>query len=289
MFHRAHVIEDYLSTHDDLTYEEVRDLALNIATTDSFSAAAATPGPLSPMRSPLRWRPTRPPTGRLRWTCSTHGTATSSPADPPSGAWAPQRADAWVLQDAWIREVVRLTFEDEFMMAGMDYADQSTLINFNVLLRELDGRTAHCPRSTLVPGRVGLRQTADARGHHRSRPSTTCLPTWVSGPTAPSAGWIVYSHQVFGEMWQTPLSSRSTYAHCVEFDGNGPARIESMFPLGESGSSAAGCLRTSRYQPELLQHDPGLRPVHAAAVPAVRLIELPHNHKAPLFGAGLFC
>ena len=31
------------------------------------------------------------------------------------------------------------------------------------------------------------------------------------------------------------ITSRSTYAHCVEFDSNGPMRIESMFPLGESG------------------------------------------------------
>ncbi|HHQ47638.1 MAG TPA: penicillin acylase family protein, partial [Acidobacteria bacterium] len=36
VFHRAHVVDDYLSTHDNLTYEQVRDLALNIATTDSF-------------------------------------------------------------------------------------------------------------------------------------------------------------------------------------------------------------------------------------------------------------
>ena len=36
--HRAQVIDDYLATHDDLTFEEVRDLALNIATTDSFGS-----------------------------------------------------------------------------------------------------------------------------------------------------------------------------------------------------------------------------------------------------------
>ena len=36
-------------------------------------------------------------------------------------------------------------------------------------------------------------------------------------------------------MWQTPKSSRSTYAHCVEYGSNGPVRIEIMFPLGESG------------------------------------------------------
>jgi penicillin G amidase len=32
-----------------------------------------------------------------------------------------------------------------------------------------------------------------------------------------------------------PFSSRSTYADCVEFGAWGPIRIESMFPLGESG------------------------------------------------------
>jgi len=34
--HRAHVIEEYLNSNDDLDFEDVRDLALNIATTDSF-------------------------------------------------------------------------------------------------------------------------------------------------------------------------------------------------------------------------------------------------------------
>ena len=32
-----------------------------------------------------------------------------------------------------------------------------------------------------------------------------------------------------------PFSSRSTYAHVLEYGADGPLRIESMFPLGESG------------------------------------------------------
>ena len=35
-FHRAHVLYDYLDTHDDLTFEEIRDLAVDIAATDSI-------------------------------------------------------------------------------------------------------------------------------------------------------------------------------------------------------------------------------------------------------------
>jgi penicillin amidase len=35
-FHRTHVINEYLESHDNLTFEEIRDLALNIAATDSI-------------------------------------------------------------------------------------------------------------------------------------------------------------------------------------------------------------------------------------------------------------
>jgi penicillin amidase len=148
------------------------------------------------------------------------------------------RADAWVLQDAWIKEVIRLTFEDEFMMAGMDVADQSTTILFNVLLRMLDGPAA--PMPALYPWFLDVTGSG-------SKPET--LPELIVlgldntiaamglGPYGAPRGEIVYTHQVYGEMWRTPFSSRSTYAHCVEFDANGPSRIESMFPLGESGET----------------------------------------------------
>lgn len=36
------------------------------------------------------------------------------------------------------------------------------------------------------------------------------------------------------------FASRSTYAHCVEYDLRGPVRIKSMFPLGESGDVQMG-------------------------------------------------
>jgi penicillin amidase len=49
-------------------------------------------------------------------------------------------------------------------------------------------------------------------------------------------GLITYSHPILGEVWQTPFASRSTYAHVVEMGPEGPVRIESMFPLGESGN-----------------------------------------------------
>ncbi len=51
---------------------------------------------------------------------------------------------------------------------------------------------------------------------------------------------IEYNHPMLGLVHTTPFSSRSTYAHCVEYGDTGPVRIESMFPLGESGDIRVG-------------------------------------------------
>jgi penicillin amidase len=233
-FHRAHVIDDYLSTHDDLTYEEVRDLALNIATTDSFggggntwsfvaddfkaAVAADSSGDRDEAIEMLdAWDGHFVAGGPGEWRMGTH------------------RADAWVLQDAWIREVLRLTFEDEFMVAGLDYNGQSKFTNFNVLLHALAG-----PAASLPTFYNWFQDKSDS-----GKPTTAegiivlALDNVIAemglGPYNALRGETVYTHQVFGEMWRMPKSSRSTYAHCVEFDMNGPTRIESMFPLGESG------------------------------------------------------
>ena len=137
IFHRAHVIEEYLSTHDDLTFEEIRDLALNIATTDSFGGGGNTWSFVADAFSAaVAADPTTDRQAAVDMIQEWDGHFVAG--GPDEWRMGTARADEWVLQDAWIREVLRLTFEDEFMMAGMDYSGQSTLVNFNVLLRALD-------------------------------------------------------------------------------------------------------------------------------------------------------
>ena len=238
--HRAHVVEDYLSTHDDLTFEQVRDLALNIATTtgmmgggnpwsfvaDDFSAAVAADS--SPDRDAAiamldAWDGHFVAGGPDHWVSGT------------------LRADAWVLQEEWIREVMRLTFEDEFIMAGLDWTDQPMILSFNVLLHTLAGQNYY-----------DWFQDKSASG----KPTTAdeiivlALDNVITdmglGPYDVERGYIWYSHMLlseldppigpaFTDMHATPRSQRSTYAHVVEFGEDGPVRIESMFPLGQSG------------------------------------------------------
>ena len=121
-FNRSHVVLDYLMSHDNLTFEEVRDLALNIATTDAFSFDFA--GNPWPRGGGNPWEFVKG-----YFSSAVHGNSTEDReaalailedwdghfVDGGESEWisGKHRADGWMLMDAWIREVIRLTFEDE--------------------------------------------------------------------------------------------------------------------------------------------------------------------------------
>ncbi|MBN2180178.1 MAG: penicillin acylase family protein [Deltaproteobacteria bacterium] len=223
-FHRAHVVDDYLSENDDLTFDDVRDLALNIATTDSFGGGgnpwkfaadyftnAVNNEPFDQDRADALdllddWDGHFVDGGSSEW---------------PEGE---DRADAWILMDAWIREVLDLTFEELVPLGG-----QNDQVLFNVLLHDL------------LPG--GIENYYDWYLPYDSYDEIivealdNVLDDLGATPWGEDArGAIVFNHDLLGPVWEMPFSSRSTYAHCVEFGGSGPVGIESMFPLGESGT-----------------------------------------------------
>ena len=241
--HRAQVIEDYLSTHDNLTFEELRDLALNIATTDSLLNSSPITG------------------GGNTWPFVAEYFTAAVAADPNADreaavdlidAWdghfvaggpsewrfGTLRADAWVLQDSWITEVLRLVLEDEFAGAGMVWDEEQPLsTSFNVLLHALAGPAASIPTVyDWFQDKSGSGKPTTAEAIIVLALDNVIADIGLGGYNVPR-GEIIYIHDIYGEMWRTPWSSRSTYAHCVEFDMNGPIRIESMFPLGESGET----------------------------------------------------
>jgi penicillin amidase len=234
-FHRAQVIYDYLSNNDNLTFEDVRDLALNIATTDSFgyggnpwnfvaddfSAAVhanATTEREAALALLTEWDGHFVAGGESEWVVGT------------------DRADAWVLMDAWLREVIRLIFEDELTTENMTYSDQSEFLLFNVLLHGLTETSSGTVNNYNWSQNLAdptAPQTADGI---MVESLDNVLVTLGDRPWGTGArGEIEYRHPFFGKVHTTPFSSRSTYAHCVELDSSGPVSIESMFPLGASG------------------------------------------------------
>ncbi len=258
LFHRAHVIDEYLAAHDDLTYEEIRDLAFNIATTDSFGGGGNTWSFVADAFSAaVAADPTADRQAAVDMIQEWDGHFVVG--GPDEWRMGTARADEWVLQDAWIREVLRLTFEDEFMTAGLDYGAQRDSVNFNVLLRALDP-------DSLLPSYYNWFQDKSDSG----KPTTpggiivlaldNVLADMGPGTVWRCTGLDHLHHQVFGQMWQTPWSARSTYAQCLEFDMNGPVRIETMFPLGESGSVLPDAYGQADIDPHFFSMTPAFDP-----------------------------
>jgi penicillin amidase len=248
-FQRAHVIYDYLETHDNLTFAEVRDLALNIATTDSFNGGG-NPWPFvqADFEAAVAGSPTAEHQAAIDLLNAWDGHfVAGGPSQWVDGA---DRADAWMLLDRWLAACLRLTFQDEFAGAGLDYLGQNQNLLFNVFLHGLP-----------------LAATSIANNYDWFAPSTssgiildaldnalTALGTCPWGTD--QRGEIPFVHEMIGDLHTTPFASRSTYAHCIELDTVGPARIESMFPLGQSGTILMGSGGAPVYDPHFFSMAP---------------------------------
>ncbi|OQY60430.1 MAG: penicillin acylase [Desulfobacteraceae bacterium 4572_88] len=240
-FHRGHIIMEYLSDHDSLTFEDVRDLALYIATTDSLSDFETGPGTYGDGGNP--------------WEFVKNDFSAAVQANPDESRnaalaifegwdghfveggkseWAAgtTRADPWLLMNKWIREVIRLTFDDE-----LGETDQRDTVLFSMLLHGLPGTSSH-----IVNNYNWFQNLSDADAPQTGddiivQALDNVLATLGDRPWGINArGNIEYTHEMIGVVHSLPVSSRSTYAHCVEFGASGPVRIESMLPLGESGN-----------------------------------------------------
>lgn len=243
IFHRGHVIYDYLINNDNLTFEDVKDLALNIATTDSFGYggnpwkfvkdyfsstvdANSTENRENALAILEEWDGHFVAGGESEWVSGKH------------------RADAWVLMDVWIREVIRLTFEDELetilLTWGLDeetFSRYVTTLLFNVFLHSLAGES-----SSIVNKYNWFQNRLDQTAPQTAddiivKALDNALETLGRRPWGRNRrGVIEHKHMIFGTVHTTPFASRSNYTQCVEYDSSGPVRIDSIFHMGESGN-----------------------------------------------------
>jgi len=234
-FHRAHVIDDYLSTNNNLTFEQVRDLALNIATTDSIGSGG------NPWKfvsayfiAAVKAHPTTSRSAALDLLATWDGHFVNGGV----GSWAAgtDRADAWVLMDTWIKEVLNLTFEElNALPANVLPAAKNNLVLFNVLLHGLNpGGGIQNNYNWFQNSDPKAPQTADAIIVQALDNTLVALGAKPWGLN--KRGVITYNHTLLGPVHQMPFSSRSTYAHVIEYARSGPVKLQSMFPLGESGT-----------------------------------------------------
>lgn len=244
-FHRAHAMQDRLADaveEGPLSFEFVRDLALEVSATDCCDLGISggnrwfyvkevftelvesdpNPERLEALTLMDQWDGYFPEGGPQQWT--------TSELD----------ADAWLLQDRWIRRVLELTFEDELDTESLSWNNQDRNLLFNVLLRSLPGSdTVLENRVDWFQNRSSVPKPTDSAGIVVLALDDTLIDLGPRPWNHPRAT-IDYVSEVIGQVWSSPWLDRSTYAQVVEVGPDGPVRIESMIPLGESGAIYPG-------------------------------------------------
>jgi penicillin amidase len=238
--HRAHVVDEYLSANNNLTLDQVKDLALNIATTDYFGGGG-NPWKFvsSCFTTAVNTAPDAPNAARsaaLALLAAWDGHF----VDGGAASWTTgtNRADAWMLMDAWIKEVIKLTFEELDANATLLIAKENQVL-FNTLLHGLTTgginnyydwfQNASDPTAPQTANAIIVEALDNTLAALGAQPWGTA-----------QRGVIAFKHDMLGKVYEIPFSSRSTYAHVVEYGSTSPVNIKSMFPLGESGNILVG-------------------------------------------------
>jgi penicillin amidase len=239
VFHRANVVNDYLSANNNLTYDQVKDLALNIAATDS-SGGGGNPWKFvsSVFTTAVNTAPDAPNAARsaaLTLLAGWDGHFVEGGA--ASWATGTNRADAWMLMDAWIKEALKLTFEELDANTTIQKA-KTDYVLFNTLLHGLTVGEINNYYNWFQNADPTAPQTADAIIVKALDNALALLGAQPWG--LDKRGAIEFNHALLGKVWEIPFSSRSTFAHVLEYGSAGPLQIKSMFPLGESGDIRVG-------------------------------------------------
>ena len=296
-FHRSHVIHDYLKNNNNLTYEDVRDLALNIATTDSV-AKGGNPWASDFVKGTLSGAIALSPTTARNNALATLNSWDGHFVEGGKEEWAngKDRAYAWMLMDTWIKIIIDKVFLPHisiFSENGTKGNDSYLFGNelqrrlFNVILRSFKGRckfdwfnktlmdptdiqgsSQRFQKTAFRTIQLSLDEALSKleaeggeencgkgkRGEIKIVDQVVSLlsPTTISGLSKSindleasgvqenlvKAAELRYANGLLMAktyLWKFPFANRSAYAQCVQIGSNGPDRIESFFPIGQSG------------------------------------------------------
>lgn len=283
-FHRAHVVEEYLKSKDTFSFEEIRNLALNIATTDSLGGGGS---PWAFVETAFRTAVQNNPTDKRLSALELMDGYDGHFVAGGQQNWlrGQDRSDAWMLANTWIQEVIDLTFTDELgnsnsgvyrtnvednnvYDADADNKDKwkNPQVLFNVILHGLDEPATSLTNSynwfdsLATPQKVETAEEIIVAGLDSALSKLGDRP-WGTG----ERGKIEFNHDLFNQepldlnpLHTIPFASRSTFAHCVRMEEGGPARIESMFALGQSGE----ILPDSKGEPQFNENFFSMAPVY---------------------------
>ena len=231
MFQRAHIIQDYLRANDKLTYEQARDLAINISATTSIDFGGAPWSQSGTIFTPVleanindNYREVL----ELLNDWDHH----MLPGGPDNWVNGQVMSDAYVLQRDWLNRVLALTFADELgpttlavenvkrfqVLLHMLHPDSEISVNYNWFQNKVNPDAPQTPEEIILQALADVQENLGPRPYNQSRNTD------------------IFLHSLLGDIHVSPFASRSTYSQCIELGENGPERIESILALGQSGT-----------------------------------------------------
>ena len=182
-------------------------------------------------------------------------------------------SDGWVLQDAWLQAVIDLTFEDELGPRASAFNPNADLIRLNTIINALADEPGIVNNyDWFANADPAMPQTGEAIVLQAFDETIARLGEQPWGATA--RGFILFQHSFLGTVQATPFGNRATYVQAIAMGPNGPARIDTMFPLGQSGTLLLGpdgiprteagtVVGSGQPQPEGVDHFVSLRDIWA--------------------------
>ncbi|MDJ0842036.1 MAG: penicillin acylase family protein [Acidobacteriota bacterium] len=240
-YHRAEVVQKWLRENDNVTFEDLKALAVNISATQAFGTGSGSGG-----GSTWPWLKDAFMASANRQDADTANLVNALFADydehrvaggPDAWVNGTDISDAWVLLDAWSDRVLEKTFDDDFGSAGNNTFRLQVLIPLLHPDSSLRRNTfRHWPRNLQNPSAPQTLEAIIDLSLMEVLGELGDQPWGIDG-----RGTLEYPHPLLGTFFEgTPWGARSTYAHCVEYDEKGPVRIESVFPVGQDGTLILG-------------------------------------------------
>jgi penicillin amidase len=230
-FHRAHIIQDFLANNDNLTFEELADFAKTVASTFNSNQGG---NEWEPIRETLtqivRDNPTPERLEALELMESWNGLMPLGGLE--NFLTTTDVEDAWQFYRQWLILIIDSIFDDE---AGTINTFFQFANRYGTILHMIDPETAFVNFwdwvSTPDP------EAPQTFEDHVLTTLDTSLALLGERPWGTGLRDVnEYDHALLGLVFSTPFLNKATYAQCVELDETGPIRIESFFPLGQSGT-----------------------------------------------------
>ena len=232
--HRAQEIINFFESKDKFTFDEIKDFVQYIQLTNSTALFGGNTWNFikNDFIGIVNKNPTPQRKKALEILNNWNGIIVEG--EKPNWTIDTTYSDAYVLQDRWVMEILRLTFADELNTNTMTWKDHHPALLFNCFIHALKKDKGG------VTNKYNWFNDSKNNIDYNANDIIimaldNVLDTLGEAPWNVSRERLVFEHKMIGKVADMPWINGAPFNQLVEIGSDGPVRIESLLPLGQSG------------------------------------------------------